>query len=124
LLAAAALLPAGAAMADMVKIPGGTYTLGSDQGRDDERPAHPVVLRAFSIDRHEVTNAQFLAFLEALMADRSRDIRLVGDAAPGTASARVIQGEAAARGREGRLRGGFSRGVAAGHRHIGFRCAR
>ncbi|MGH7322311.1 MAG: formylglycine-generating enzyme family protein, partial [Candidatus Rokuibacteriota bacterium] len=58
----------------------------------DERPAHRVSLEAFLIDRYEVTNAEFVAFLQALLGDRSRDLRLVGRAAPGTADGRIIQG--------------------------------
>ncbi len=74
----------------MARIPGGAYTIGSDQDREDERPAHPVTLDAFWIDRYEVTNAQFVAFLQAVLA--GRDVRLSGDAAPGRADARVLQG--------------------------------
>jgi iron(II)-dependent oxidoreductase len=55
-----------------------------------------VALEPFWIDRYEVTNAEFVRFLEAVLADPSRDIRLVGDAAPGTADARVIRGADAA----------------------------
>ena len=78
--------------AQMVGISGGAYTMGTDRGRADERPAHLVMLEPFWIDRFEVTNIQFIGFLEAVLADRSRDIRLVGHASPGTADARVIQG--------------------------------
>ncbi len=35
---------------------------------------------------------QFLAFLEAVLAKPARDLRLAGDAAPGTADGRVIRG--------------------------------
>lgn len=78
--------------AALVSIPGGVYTIGTEDGLPDERPPHPVSIRSFLIDRYEVTNAQFAAFLNALLADRSLDIRLVGDAAPGTADTRVVQG--------------------------------
>lgn len=81
--------PRGAAMAD---IPGGTYTLGSADGRPDERPAHTVTLAPFRIDRYEVTNAQFVAFLQAVVGDPARDIRFAGDAEPGNAGGRVIRG--------------------------------
>ena len=74
----------------MIRIPGGAYAIGSDQGREDERPAHPITLEPFWIDRYEVTNAQFATFLESALA--GRDVRLLGDAAHGTADARVIQG--------------------------------
>lgn len=80
----------------MAAIAGGAYTLGSEQGRPDERPVHTVTLAPFSIDRHEVTNAQFAAFLEAVLASGAHDVRLAGDAAPGTVDARVIRGADAA----------------------------
>jgi len=76
----------------MVRIPGGTYPIGTERGRQDEQPAHRVTLERFWIDRYEVTNAEFVRFLEAVLADPSRDIRLVGSAAPGAADARVIRG--------------------------------
>jgi formylglycine-generating enzyme required for sulfatase activity len=68
-LTAATALAAGLALAQdpgMVRIPAGSYTLGSERGLSDERPVHPVTLAAFWIDRHEVTNAEFVAFLEAM----------------------------------------------------------
>jgi iron(II)-dependent oxidoreductase len=52
--------------ADMVTVPAGPFTMGSDSGPADERPAHTVTLPAFSIDRNQVTNAQFAAFLKSL----------------------------------------------------------
>jgi formylglycine-generating enzyme required for sulfatase activity len=49
----------------MVEIPAGEFVMGSDgtQALEDERPAHRVWLDAFSIDVHEVTTAQYAAFL-------------------------------------------------------------
>jgi formylglycine-generating enzyme required for sulfatase activity len=52
------------AQAEMVRLPGGTFMMGSDNGLADERPAHPVTLREFSIDRRPVTNAELAAFLD------------------------------------------------------------
>lgn len=54
-------------MADMVLIPGGSFVMGGDTlwGRSDEFPHHRVQLSSFYMDRHEVTNAQFRAFVEA-----------------------------------------------------------
>lgn len=49
----------------MIAIPAGPFTMGSDTGPDDERPADRVILPAFRIDRLAVTNAQFAAFLDA-----------------------------------------------------------
>jgi formylglycine-generating enzyme required for sulfatase activity len=49
----------------MVWIPGGTFLMGSDLGHPDERPEHRVELSGFWMDAHEVTNAEFRAFVEA-----------------------------------------------------------
>ncbi|HYI05217.1 MAG TPA: SUMF1/EgtB/PvdO family nonheme iron enzyme, partial [Reyranella sp.] len=58
-LACLALLTAVAAASepDLVRLPGATFTMGSDKGLPDERPAHRVTLKAFWIDRRPVTNA-------------------------------------------------------------------
>jgi formylglycine-generating enzyme required for sulfatase activity len=51
----------------MVYVPGGTFQMGADEGdpdaETDEFPQHPVTLAGFWIDQTEVTNAQFVAFL-------------------------------------------------------------
>ena len=49
----------------MVEIPAGPFTMGSDTRIEDETPAHEVDLPAFEIDKFEVTNADFVQFLEA-----------------------------------------------------------
>jgi formylglycine-generating enzyme required for sulfatase activity len=51
---------------DMVGIPAGAFIMGNDDGPRDERPAHPVSLAAFSIDRYPVTNVAFAEFLNAV----------------------------------------------------------
>lgn len=66
---AALLLPALAAQAaapEMVTVPAGAFLMGSNDGPQDERPAHRVNLPEFAIDRLPVTNAQFAAFLNAV----------------------------------------------------------
>jgi iron(II)-dependent oxidoreductase len=60
----APLAPASAATA-MIDIPAGPFRMGGDSGPADERPAHEVMLSAFSIDRTPVTNADFAEFLDA-----------------------------------------------------------
>src|SRR3989338_6120285 len=50
---------------DVVPVPAGVFTMGSDSGPADERPAHRVEVAAFSIDRTPVTNAQVAGFLNA-----------------------------------------------------------
>jgi iron(II)-dependent oxidoreductase len=52
--------------ADMVRLSGGTFMMGSDTGLTDERPAHAVTVKPFWIDRQAVTNAEFAAFLQRL----------------------------------------------------------
>ena len=59
------------APAGMVWIPGGTFARGEDRKVSDyteypeERPVHPVTVDGFFIDITEVTNADFLKFVEA-----------------------------------------------------------
>ena len=43
----------------MVFVPAGEFTMGSDDGRDDEKPAKKIDLDAYWIDKFEVTNAQY-----------------------------------------------------------------
>ena len=51
--------------ADVVYIQAGNFIMGSDNGRDDERPQKLVYLDGFEIDRFEVTNLQYWLFLQA-----------------------------------------------------------
>jgi formylglycine-generating enzyme required for sulfatase activity len=44
---------------EMVYVPEGEFTMGSNDGSDDEKPAHQVYLDAYWIDRTEVTNAMY-----------------------------------------------------------------
>ena len=46
----------------LLPIPGGTFLMGQDDGRDEERPAHRVTLAPFRLARFQVTNAAFAAF--------------------------------------------------------------
>lgn len=48
----------------MVWVPGGTYTMG-DSVYPEERPAGPSTVQGFWMDRTEVTNDQFAAFVQA-----------------------------------------------------------
>lgn len=47
----------------MILIPAGTFQMGSTTGDVDEAPVHTVELDAFYIDQHEVTNAEYRAFV-------------------------------------------------------------
>jgi gamma-glutamyl hercynylcysteine S-oxide synthase len=55
----------GAAPGPMVRIPAGKFRMGSDERMSDEAPLHTVHLDAYLIDRYEVTNLQYQAFIEA-----------------------------------------------------------
>jgi sulfatase modifying factor 1 len=61
------VLPVYFPPSDMVWIPGGEFVMGSDSdiGRANEKPAHPVKLSPFWMDKTDVTNAQFAAFVKA-----------------------------------------------------------
>src|SRR5277367_3884480 len=50
---------------DMVRIPSGTFHMGSDRHYPEEAPAHLVRVGPFWIDPTPVTNAQFRAFVRA-----------------------------------------------------------
>jgi len=43
----------------MIYVPAGPFTIGSDEGENNEKPARTVTLDAFWIDQTEVTNAMF-----------------------------------------------------------------
>jgi sulfatase modifying factor 1 len=57
-----ALVPA---TPEMVRIPAGTFRMGSNDHYPEEAPVHSVSVDAFWIDRTPVTNEQFRAFVEA-----------------------------------------------------------
>ena len=61
-----ALLLAALVAAEEVVVPAGPFTMGIDHPRaTDEKPSRRVYLSTFSIDRYEVTNAGFAAFVAA-----------------------------------------------------------
>jgi ergothioneine biosynthesis protein EgtB len=56
--------------AEMLDVPAGKATIGVDADRvpfgwDNEHPACRMAVEAFSVDRHKVTNARYLEFVEA-----------------------------------------------------------
>ncbi len=50
---------------DMVLVAAGEFTMGSDTGGDESKPAHKATVPAFYIDKTEVTNAQYKEFCTA-----------------------------------------------------------
>ncbi|MEK8018581.1 MAG: SUMF1/EgtB/PvdO family nonheme iron enzyme, partial [Candidatus Parabeggiatoa sp.] len=53
---------------EMIMIPAGTFRMGDIQGgaRDEEKPVHEVSVARFAIGRYEVTNAEFVHFLNTI----------------------------------------------------------
>ncbi len=49
----------------MVLLEGGEFQMGFEGGEEDEQPVHTVLLDPFWLDRREVSNRQFAAFVEA-----------------------------------------------------------
>ena len=70
----------------MVRITGGTFLMGSDEFYPDERPVHERTVADFEIDRFEVTNEDFAAFVDATgyvtVAERPIDPATVPGADP------------------------------------------
>jgi formylglycine-generating enzyme required for sulfatase activity len=70
----------------MVWVPGGTFTMGSDRHHPEEAPAHRVVVQGFWMDRYPVTNEQFDRFVaetgHVTLAERPPDPADYPDARP------------------------------------------
>jgi hypothetical protein len=59
----AARPPQAPALVEMVRIPGGTFTMGSpvsEKGRQEDELQHRVTIRGFLMGKYEITNEQFL----------------------------------------------------------------
>jgi formylglycine-generating enzyme len=79
--------PPGPAPEGMVWIPGGTFWMGGDDPSwPDAKPVHEISVDGYWIDRTEVTNRQFAAFVKATgyitVAERKPDARDFPDAPP------------------------------------------
>jgi formylglycine-generating enzyme required for sulfatase activity len=57
--------PVTSAKAELVSIPGGTFKMGRNEGRDNERPENVVEVKPFWMDKTEVTNGEYYAFVSA-----------------------------------------------------------
>ncbi|HUP02774.1 MAG TPA: SUMF1/EgtB/PvdO family nonheme iron enzyme [Bryobacteraceae bacterium] len=55
---------------DLIRIPGGEFLMGQEDGRDDERPAHRVTIAPFLLCRYQITNSHYEAFRRATMRQR------------------------------------------------------
>jgi formylglycine-generating enzyme required for sulfatase activity len=47
---------------DLVRIPGGEFLMGQEDGRDEERPVHRVTVAPFRLCRFQVTEQDYAAF--------------------------------------------------------------
>jgi len=47
---------------ELVSIPGGSFTMGSNDGAPDEQPEHEVTISPFAIGKYEVTNEEYERF--------------------------------------------------------------
>jgi formylglycine-generating enzyme required for sulfatase activity len=57
---------------EMIHIPASKFLMGSDEGKDNEKPPHEVYLDGFYIARHPVTNGQYEEFVSATGHDQVR----------------------------------------------------
>ncbi|MEK9142142.1 MAG: SUMF1/EgtB/PvdO family nonheme iron enzyme, partial [Nitrospirota bacterium] len=65
----------------MTLVPAGEFTMGSNQGEDDERPARQVYLDTFSMDKFEVTVGMYATFLKATGIDAPPDWQVMNQPA-------------------------------------------
>lgn len=54
-----------APVADMVAIPSGTFRMGRNKGPMNEQPENTVTVQAYRMDKTEITNAEYYAFVTA-----------------------------------------------------------
>jgi sulfatase modifying factor 1 len=55
-----------AVVPQFVRVPPGEFTMGTDDGDEDERPAHRVYLDAYYISIHTITNEHYLEFVNEM----------------------------------------------------------
>ena len=73
-------------MKNMVRVPGGSFLMGSEDFYPEERPVRPVEVDGFRMDEHLVTVAEFRRFVQATgyvtLAERPLDPRQYPGADP------------------------------------------
>lgn len=55
--------PIASTKAELIKIPGGTFKMGRNNGPEQERPEHEVTVKPFSMEKTEVTNGEYYQFV-------------------------------------------------------------
>ncbi len=72
-------LPPASSDSDQVRVPAGSFVMGSDGGYPEEAPARSVKVGSFMIDRYDVTNGEFARFVAATgyktLAERGLDAK-------------------------------------------------
>lgn len=53
---------------DMIEVPAGSFTMGNNSGTADQQPEHSVFIDAFALGKYEITNAQYVEYLNASTA--------------------------------------------------------
>lgn len=79
--------------ADMVLIKGGNFLMGSNDF-PDAKPLHTVTVNSFWMDAHEVTNAQFAAFVKATGYKTVAEQQLNPKDYPGVPASALVPGSA------------------------------
>ena len=62
-----------AAEPELILVPAGTFTMGSERRAADERPMHKVYLDAYYIGKYEVTNAEYYEFWKLQSEGKASD---------------------------------------------------
>jgi formylglycine-generating enzyme required for sulfatase activity len=65
--------PGWLTLIDTVSIPGGTFMMGSENGKGDEKPVHQVKVDGFKHEPNGNYQSQYLAFLDATGYARPKD---------------------------------------------------
>jgi len=78
---------------EMVWIPGGDFNMGTND-YPDAKPVHKVSVKGYWIDEHEVTNAQFAAFVTATKYVTIAERPLNPDDYPGVPLDKLVPGSA------------------------------
>jgi formylglycine-generating enzyme len=56
---------------DLIPIAGGTFLMGQENGRDEEKPVHQVTVAPFLMCRFQLTNAHYDVFRKATLREKS-----------------------------------------------------
>lgn len=75
----------------LVRVPAGAFLMGSAEGKLDEQPPHRVFLDDYYIDRFEVTNHLFVAFLNEVGSHIDENGRVLVDVFDPDAGIRAIR---------------------------------